>query len=77
MSIPTEDKGRSGPETTPDSKPTPQSGKGPKLDYLNTTTAALTYDAEGHQVAGGEWTGPVQLDEVGQRAVESGYLTRL
>lgn len=72
----TNDKGHSDPETGPDTKPTPQSGKGPKSNYLNTTTGPVSYDAEGHQVAAGEWTGPIQLDEIGRHVLGRGYLTR-
>jgi len=71
-----DDKDRPNPETPSDSKPTPQPAKGSKSNYLNTTTGPVIYDAEGHQVAAGEWTGPIQLDEIGQHVVEHGYLTR-
>lgn len=59
-----------GTESTPaEPAPEPESAKAEESGtrYLNVTNGPLVYDRDGHQVGGGEWTPPVNLDAIGQR----------
>lgn len=42
---------------------------------LNSTRAGVVYDGAGHSLGGGERLEIDALDEVGQAAVDAGYLT--
>ncbi len=53
------------PEPAPEPEPAKAEESGTR--YLNVTGGPLVYDREGHQVAGGDWTPPVNLDAIGQR----------
>lgn len=62
----TEDQPDSGLPDRPAPEPEPKTDSG--TEYLNVTSGPVTYTRDGHQVGGGEWTPPVNLDAIGQAA---------
>lgn len=60
------------PEPDPEPEPDTPAEGGHQL--LNPGTSAVTYDADSHQAAPGEVVTVAEIDEVGQAALDRGYL---
>lgn len=69
--------GETGQPVPPEPEPQPVVDEGPgKITLVNPTTSAVIYTTDGRQLGGGESVQVDEVDEVGQVAIERGYLTR-
>lgn len=63
----------------PEPDPVPEETEEPEatIGLLNPGSSSVIYNSEGQSIGAGERIGVAEIDEVGQAALDRGYLTRL